>query len=307
MYSKYHDLHGGEEEFRKSNYTDLVNKYYDLVTSFVESRWGESIHFAPRWQGETLRESIKRFEHFIALQLGLKEGMKVLDVGCGIGGPLKEIARFSSTAITGLNNNTNQISRAKFATCMAFQELISSAGLSEQCTFIKGDFMNMPIPDNTFDAAYAIEATIHAPDALGVYREIYRVLKPGQYFALDEFCLTDRFDPNNSKHRSIKAEIELGCGLPDIRSTHQCIQSLKDAGFEVVFVKDLSDDSPCPWYQEIDPGNFSCTSFKNSRTGKFMFRAIVSILESFYIFPKGSTRLFDIMQTASHGLITGCQ
>jgi len=29
---------------------------------------------------------------------------------------------------------------------------------------------------------------------LGAYREIYRVLKPGQYFALDELCLTDKFD-----------------------------------------------------------------------------------------------------------------
>ena len=47
-----------------------------------------------RWQGETLRESIKRYEHFIALNLGLRERMQVLDVGCGIGGPLREIARF---------------------------------------------------------------------------------------------------------------------------------------------------------------------------------------------------------------------
>jgi hypothetical protein len=59
------------------------------------------------------------------------------------------------------------------------------------------------------------------------------VLKPGQYFALDEWCLTDRFDPNNGKHLAIKAEIELGDGLPDIRTTRQCVQAMKDAGFEV--------------------------------------------------------------------------
>jgi sterol 24-C-methyltransferase len=59
------------------------------------------------------------------------------------------------------------------------------------------------------------------------------VLKPGQYFALDGLCLTDRFDPNKAKHRDIKAEIELGCGLTVIRTTRQCIQAMKDAGFEV--------------------------------------------------------------------------
>jgi hypothetical protein len=67
----------------------------------------------------------------------------------------------------------------------------------------------------------------------GVYSEVYRVLKPGQYFALDEWCLTDRFDPNNAKHLTAKAEIELGDGLPDIRTTRQCVQAMKDAGFEV--------------------------------------------------------------------------
>ncbi|GMY34601.1 cycloartenol-C-24-methyltransferase [Fagus crenata] len=93
-YEKYHVCYGGEEEERKANYSDMVNKYYDLVTSFYEFGWGESFHFAPRWKGESLRESIKRHEHFLALQLDLKPGQKVLDVGCGIGGPLREISRF---------------------------------------------------------------------------------------------------------------------------------------------------------------------------------------------------------------------
>ncbi|KAH9774428.1 cycloartenol-C-24-methyltransferase [Citrus sinensis] len=157
-YEKYHVCYGGEEEERKANYTDMVNKYYDLVTSFYEFGWGESFHFAPRWKGESLQESIKRHEHFLALQLGLKSGQKVLDVGCGIGGPLREIARFSSTSVTGLNNNEYQITRGK--------ELNRFAGVDKTCNFVKADFMKMPFPDNSFDAVYAIEATCHAPDAV---------------------------------------------------------------------------------------------------------------------------------------------
>uniref|UniRef100_A0A0E0DZZ9 SAM-dependent methyltransferase Erg6/SMT-type domain-containing protein n=1 Tax=Oryza meridionalis TaxID=40149 RepID=A0A0E0DZZ9_9ORYZ len=129
QYENYHEIYGGEVESRTSNYADLANKYYDLVTSFCEYGWGESFHFGSRWQGETLRESLKRHEHFLALQLGLKKGMKVLDVGCGIGGPLREIARFSSASVTGLNNNAYQISRCK--------ELNFSVGLSETCNFVK--------------------------------------------------------------------------------------------------------------------------------------------------------------------------
>ncbi|TKV99876.1 hypothetical protein SEVIR_8G073300v4 [Setaria viridis] len=297
QYVKYHDLHGGEKELRKSNYADLANKYYDLATGFYEYGWGDSFHFAGGWQGETLRECTKRHQHFIALQLGLRKGMKVLDVGCGIGGPLIEIARFSSTLITGLNNNDYQISRGK--------ELIFSAGLSEQCCFLKGDFMNMPIADNTFEAAYALQATPHAPDAQGVYSEIYRVLKPGKYFALDEWCLTDWFDPSNARHLAIKAEIELGDGLPDIRTTRQCVQAMNDAGFEVIFAKDLAEDFPCPWYRMMDPNKLSLTSFQCTRPGRIMTRAIVNILEFLHIAPAGSVEIYNFLQSASEGLLKG--
>ena len=44
--------------------------------------------------------------------MGLKAGMNVLDVGCGVGGPAREIARFTDANITGLNNNDYQIARA---------------------------------------------------------------------------------------------------------------------------------------------------------------------------------------------------
>jgi len=46
--------------------------------------------------------------------------------------------------------------------------------------------------DNTYDAAYQIEATCHAPDYVGVYKEILRVLKPGGVFAGYEWCMTVR-------------------------------------------------------------------------------------------------------------------
>uniref|UniRef100_A0ACD6AEE7 Uncharacterized protein n=1 Tax=Avena sativa TaxID=4498 RepID=A0ACD6AEE7_AVESA len=296
-YEKYHGYYGGKEEARKFNYTDMVNKYYDLSTSFYEYGWGESFHFAHRWNGESLRESIKRHEHFLALQLELKPGMKVLDVGCGIGGPLREIARFSSTSVTGLNNNDYQITRGK--------ELNRLAGLSGTCDFVKADFMNMPFSDNTFDAVYAIEATCHAPDPVGCYKEIYRVLKPGQCFAVYEWCITDHYDPSNATHKRIKDEIELGNGLPDIRSTQQCLQAVKDAGFEVIWDKDLAVDSPLPWYLPLDPSRFSLSSFRLTTVGRLVTRNMVKALEYIGLAPEGSQRVSNFLEKAADGLVEG--
>lgn len=65
--------------------------------------------------------------------MGIRDGMRVLDVGCGVGGPAREIAKFSGAHITGLNNNDYQIERA---TRYAAQE-----GLADQLKYVKGDFM----------------------------------------------------------------------------------------------------------------------------------------------------------------------
>ena len=59
--------------------------------------------------------------------------MKVLDVGCGVGGPAREIVKFSGVNVIGLNNNDYQIERA---TRYAAKE-----GLSQKLSFTKGDFM----------------------------------------------------------------------------------------------------------------------------------------------------------------------
>ncbi|KAF8403790.1 hypothetical protein HHK36_011896 [Tetracentron sinense] len=315
-YEKYHVCYGGDEEERKANYTDMVNKYYDLVTSFYEFGWGQSFHFAPRWKGESLQESIKRHEHFLALQLGLKQGQKVLDVGCGIGGPLREISRFSSTSITGLNNNEYQISRGTYLHALgASQELNRIAGVDKTCNFVKADFMKMPFSDNSFDAIYAIEATCHAPDALGCYKEIYRVLKPGQCFAAYEWCMTDSFDPNNQEHQKIKAEIELGDGLPDIRLTRQCLEALKLAGFEVssvflnflqvIWENDLTVDSPIPWYLPLDKSHFSLSSFRLTALGRFITKNMVKALEFVRLAPEGSQRVQSFLEKAAEGLVEG--
>ncbi|KAL2329327.1 hypothetical protein Fmac_022754 [Flemingia macrophylla] len=195
-----------------------------------------------KWKGESLQESLKRHEHFLALQLGLKPGQKVLDVGCGIGGPLREISRFSSTSITGLNNNEYQITRAK------------------------ADFMKMPFPDNSFDAVYAIEATCHAPDA---------------------------------------AEIEIGDGLPDIRLTSKCAEALNEAGFKVLWEKDLSIDYPVPWYDPLDTTHLSLNTFRLTAIGRFFTRSLVKSLEFVGLAPRGSLRVQEFLEKAADGLVEG--
>ena len=132
----------------------------------------------------------------MAHALGLKPGMVVADIGCGVGGPLMEIARFSGAKIVGVNSNAYQLERAR--------KLTREAKLSDLADFIHCDFLSVEAPDESFDAAYSIEASCCAPDKVSIYSEIYRLLKPGACFGAYEYCMTDRFDarmPTTSRSR----------------------------------------------------------------------------------------------------------
>lgn len=54
-YNSMHDHHGGDADGRKKGYVDLVNSYYNLATDFYEIGWGQSFHFANRYQSELAR------------------------------------------------------------------------------------------------------------------------------------------------------------------------------------------------------------------------------------------------------------
>ncbi|MCO5600936.1 hypothetical protein L7F22_055053 [Adiantum nelumboides] len=297
FYDGLHSVNGGDETNRKQHYGSMVNFYYDVATAFYEYAWGPSFHFASRLYGETFRESIKRHEHYIALHLGLKPGMKVLDIGCGIGGPLREIASFSGASITGVNNNDHQIKRGIM--------LNQQHGLTHLCDFLKADFMKIPLLDNSYDAIYNLEACCHAPDLVSLYKELYRLLKPGQLVAGFDWCMTKNYDPQSSTHKAIKAEIEYGNGLPCIRSTAEYIQALKDAGFQIVREEDKAEVAHIPWYEPLNPQRLSIASFRTTGIGRYLGRKLLWMMECSRIVPKGSLEVSQLLERSGNGLLMG--
>ncbi len=81
--------------------------------------------------------------------------MRVLDVGCGVGGPAREVARFADVNIVGLNNNAFQVGRAR--------QYTKDAGLEDQIQFVTGDFMKLTeqFGENAFDAGVCVPAGPH--------------------------------------------------------------------------------------------------------------------------------------------------
>ena len=282
---------------RKSGYATMINDFYDLVTDFYEYGWGRSFHFAPRFRGESFRESVLRAEYFLASRLGLKPGMRVLDVGCGIGEPARNIARFSGARIDGVNNNDYQLAK--------LERYNRAAGLEDLCSGFKGDFMALEVEDEVYDAAYEIEATCHAPDKVKVFQEIHRVLKPGATFGGYEWCLTDAFDGSDARHRELKHEIETGNSLPDIATIPELTNALQKAGFEIVEILDAagSGDPETPWYGALQGDRLSFTSVRRSSAGRYLGNRALSVLELLRVAPSGATQVSDTLNAAADALV----
>lgn len=295
---EYHSFHAGTVEKRKANYATMVNDYYDLVTDFFEFGWGQSFHFAPRYKGESFEASLARYEFYIGHVLRLKPGMKTLDVGCGVGGPMRAIARFTGATIVGVNNNAYQITRG--------QKYNRAAGLSDQCSFVKADFMNLPLPERSFDAVYAIEATCHAPDKTAVFAELFRVMKEGAEFAGYEWCLTAKYEKDNAAHQRIKREIEEGTGLPEICKEQEVVDALTRAGFEVIEARDVAhtSDPETPWWLSLSASP-SLAGIKRTPAGRWLTNKLVRILEAARIAPKGSTAVATFLNRGAMALVRG--
>jgi len=306
-YNRLHSFESAEE--RNSNYKSLVNSYYDLATLFYEWGWGSSFHFAYRYPHENFAESIRRHEYYLASKLGLSDdasSTKVLDVGCGIGGPMRNICRFTGADVTGLTLNQYQVDRGN--------ELSNADPLltTKRCRSVQGDFHHMPFDDASFNAAYAIEATCHSPDRVKVYSEIKRVLKPGAIFACYEWCMTDYFDPNNKDHQRMKKQIEEGDGLPDICHTSVCLEAMKKAGFEVLHERDMAEDDygekdgGKPWMLPLLPSwNPFTQRFQFNWLGFFLVRNSLRLMELFWLAPKGTSKTQMMLQKGGFGLGDG--
>jgi sterol 24-C-methyltransferase len=299
-YLALHDeRRGGDAALRKRHYATLVNDYYDLATDFYELGWGQSFHFAPRRRGEGFLDSLARHERFLCYKLGLGPGMMVLDVGCGVGGPMREIARRSGCTVVGVNNNDYQIRRAEAHN--------RRAGVSDRCRLLKADFMALPAGDESFDAAYAIEATCHAPDRTALFRELWRVLKPGAELGGYEWCMTGGYRPVDPEHRRIKQDIERGDGLPDLTGTDAVDEALGAGGFELLEARDLAGDADpeTPWYYALGGDDYSLGSLPRARPVRWLTNWATRALERIGVAPRGTTEVSRLLNRAADALVEG--
>eukprot|EP00308_Calcidiscus_leptoporus_P016960 CAMPEP_0119397860 /NCGR_PEP_ID=MMETSP1334-20130426/140551_1 /TAXON_ID=127549 /ORGANISM="Calcidiscus leptoporus, Strain RCC1130" /LENGTH=380 /DNA_ID=CAMNT_0007421711 /DNA_START=1 /DNA_END=1143 /DNA_ORIENTATION=+ len=182
-----------------------VGREYDAWTSegILEYYWGEHIHLGYYEEGQRKgpfyggKDFIQAKYDFIDRMLDFSkaaEPANVLDVGCGIGGTSRYLAKkFPQASVTGITISPEQQQRA---TSLAAERGIPNA------KFELVDALNMKFADNTFDFVWACESGEHMPDKEKYVQEMARVLKPGGRVVIATWCQreeTPEFTPSERK------------------------------------------------------------------------------------------------------------
>ncbi len=174
--------------------TASVAAAYDRWTDdrLLERLWGEHVHlghYGDPPQRRDFRGAKAAFVHELVRWSGLDRlppGSRVLDVGCGIGGSARILARDYGFEVLGISISPAQIARARDLT---------PADLPG-CRFAVMDALALDLPDGGpatgFDAVWSVEAGPHMPDKQRYANEMLRVLRPGGCLAVADW---NRRDP----------------------------------------------------------------------------------------------------------------
>ena len=163
----------------------------------------------------------------LAKAAGVDSTKRVLDVGSGVGGTSRCLAREFGCRVTGIDLTDEY--------CRAAAMLTAKIGLTDLVDFRQGDATNMPFQDDSFDVVWTEHVAMNIPDKRGLYREMYRVMKPGGTLAIYDILA----GPSGPVHFPVP-----WARTPDtsfLVSPDQLRDLLQETGFKVSAWSDTTD------------------------------------------------------------------
>ncbi|KAK3329808.1 S-adenosyl-L-methionine-dependent methyltransferase [Apodospora peruviana] len=206
---------------------ECLMAYYGIMNHLCALGDVEKMYIPPFMDKRaTVLENQLLYEKQIARVIDLKAGDRVLDLGCGRGRVAAHMATVTGAQVTGINIDPNQVAQAR--------EFNSERGLLNE--FIVQDFNSLPLPfaDESLDAFYQIQALSLCKDLGKLFRELFRVLRPGAKISLLDWVSLPSYDPTNPEHAELMSRVKpligaVGTPTPQIFET-----ALEEAGFVVL-------------------------------------------------------------------------
>jgi len=190
------------------------------MVTMLELMWGEG-YMAPGGPGNVAK----------LLQDTRPEGKRILDIGCGIGGPALEMASTFGATVTGIDLEAPLIARASADA--------EARGLDDRCKFQTVSIGPLPFPDESFDIVVSSGAITQTSNKTELFAEILRVLESGGHLSCYEWMRSDK-EYSSDMYEWFELE-----GLTyDLKSLEGYGERFVAAGFKDIVMTDASD-----WYR----------------------------------------------------------
>lgn len=191
----------------------------------------------------------------LAMQMGLSHEMKVLDVGCGVGGPSRFLVGQYGCHVTGIDL-TEEF-------CKTARDLAERVRLSDFLTYRQADALDLPYKDGEFDAAWTQHVQMNIEDKKRFYAELFRVLKPGGKLGFYDIVAGEAGEPFYPVPWAADASISHLAGEAELKAL------IEEAGFQVKTWQDTTA-AGLIWFEELrrrelEPG------YEQSRLGPELF------------------------------------
>ena len=177
----------------RSNEKHRIIDHYDLVSPYYRSLWGEHLHHGYWICGDESKEKaqLQLIEHLAQLAR-VKIGSVILDIGCGLGGSSRYLAKNYNASVIGITNSAVQV---QMATETAAMEQLDAM-------FLLMDAEAMDL-QKKFDLLWCVESISHFEHREEFFASAVNLLKPGGFFAI-----TDWFKKKNLTHSETKQFID---------------------------------------------------------------------------------------------------
>ena len=213
---------------------EQIADYYNVLNHLCSLGTVEKMYFPPRIDPSlgVLANQVL-FEQKMMSDIRARSGSQILDIGCGRGRVANHVATHTGADVTGINIDSSQVQSAI--------EFADREGLGSRCRFQQGS-LNDPLPfeDETFDAAYEIQAFSYAKDAVKVFTEVARVLKPGARFSYLDWVLLPDYDPGSSEHVDLVSRACSLLGAVESPTVQDITNAMEKAGFQIVLSENPS-------------------------------------------------------------------
>lgn len=170
-------------------------------------------------------------------ELGFEEGMRILDVGCGIGGAARFFGE-RGCRVVGVDVTEEFIRTA--------EALTRRVGLSDRVEFETGSALALPFESGSFDGAYMMHVGMNVEDKPALFSEIRRVLKKGSAFGVYDVTLTGKGPPTFPLPCALDADTCFMVSAADYR------RAIESAAFEVERERDRTEAARAFFRREME-------------------------------------------------------